>query len=268
MQRILPQILAVLLVLAVLPVGAQGQTVQSVVDAMKAHHQQQLERVETYILETNLYTAYHKRVASDDQMHYMSSTRMRGAADSPMNGFTEMSSPSQIDHLDRLGAHATYAGTERIGDAPCHVLKVTEPSALDEEFGDNLSSMTYYVDAEMHVPVRYHATMDPSSDGPTPTSMTITLSDYRTIDGLTVPFRMEIKTDLSDALSDQERKQMEQLQAQMEQMPEQQRKQMERMLGKEQLKQLQAMMSGKPTVIEVQDVKVNVPLPDDVFADS
>jgi len=264
MTRLASRILAVLVVCAVLPVHVQAQTVQSVVDAMKAQ-QQHLENVETYILTTNLYTSYHKRVDSDTGPQYRSVTRMTGASNSPMSGMSGVSSPSQLAHLDRLAAHATYAGTERVGDASCHVLEVRDPSALDEAYGDNLTSMTYFIDAEQHVPVRYHAEIANNTEGPAPQSMTVTLTDYRTIDGLTIPFRMEIKTDLGASLSEPERKQMETLQKQLEQMPEAQRKQMERMMGAEQLKQLQAMMSGKPTVIEVQEVSVNVPLPEGIF---
>lgn len=262
------RLLAALLVLTVLPTVASAQSAQSVVDAMKARYQEQLETVETYILQTNLHTTYHKRVESNGDLHYKTATRMTGSSGTPMQGFGEVSTPAQIDHLDRLATEARYVGTETVNGTRCHVLVVDDPSAVDPEFGENLTSMTYYVDAEQHVPIRYEAELSSSGEGPTPKSMTITFSDYRTVDGLTVPFRTEIQTNVAESLSDEQRKQIQKLQEQLEQLPEAQREQMKKMMGEEQLKQLQAMMSGKPSVIEVQDVKVNVPLPEDVFSGS
>src|SRR6056297_2130524 len=64
--------------LVALPPTAVGQSVASVVDEMKARHDQQLQTVDTYVVETNLYTAYHKKVTGDDGPTYQTQTKMKG----------------------------------------------------------------------------------------------------------------------------------------------------------------------------------------------
>jgi hypothetical protein len=91
----------------------------------------------------------------------------------------------------------------------------------------------------------------------------VDLKDYRTTDGLTLPHRMEMQLDLG--MSEKERQQMQQMMEQLKAMPERQRKQMEKMMG-DRMDMIAKMAASEPVVVEVPSVKVNVPIPGDIFA--
>jgi len=242
-------------------VPAAGQSVSSIVDDMQARYQQQLDAVDTYIVETNLYTSYNKKVMKDGAPTYQTQTRMKGEGAS---SYATTSTPSAAYGLqfDRLKEHATYTGTETINGVRTHLLQVDDPSKINPDMSQgDAGRMIYYIDAEQHVPTRM--VMKPQNkgkQGPEAASVTINMTNYQTTDGLTLPHRMEIQVEMN--MSEQERKQMEQAIAQMKNMPEQQRKQMERMMG-DKMEMMKQMMSGEPIIVEVQSVKVNVDLPDE-----
>ena len=241
---------------------ASAQSVASVVDDMQAAYDRQLETVDTYIVETNLYTAYNQKVTQDGRPTYRTQTQMKGSGTSSFAANTTPSAAYGMQ-FNRLRQHATYAGTETIDGLRCHVLRVDTPSAVDPDMSGNATRMTYYVDAERHVPARMvMETAASGQQGPNPSSVAIRFKNYQTTDGLTLPHRMEIQLDAN--LSAEQRQQMRQAMEKMKQLPEQQRKQMEKMMGG-QMEMMKQMMSGNPIAIEVQSVQVNVDLPDGVF---
>ena len=249
--------------LLALPATAVGQSVASVVDAMKARYDQQMETVDTYIVETNLYTSYNKKVTQDGTPTYQTQTKMKGQGES---SFATTSTPSAAYGLqfERLKQHATYAGTETVNGVRSHVLQVDDPSKVNPEMAQgDATSMTYYIDAEQYVPTRMVMTpKNQGKKGAQASSVTVNMMNYQTVDDLTLPHRMEIQVQTN--MSEQQRKQMEQAMAQMKNMPEQQRKQMEKMMGN-QMEMMKQMMSGEPVVVEVQSVEVNVDLPEGMF---
>ncbi len=264
MLRPRPATFALSLVLSLL-LGAgpaSAQSVASVVDDMQAAYDRQLETVDTYIVETNLYTAYNRKVMQGGGPTYRTRTRMKG---SEASSFAANTTPSAAYGMqfDALRQHATHAGTEPIGGTRCHVLQVENPSAVDSDMGESAERLTYYVDAERSVPVQMVMQNTPSGpQGPGGASVTVNFTNYQTTDGLTLPHRMEIQ--VATDMSEEQRRQMQQMMEKMEQLPEQQRKQMEKMMGN-QMEMMKQVMSGEPIAIEVQSVQVNVDLPDGVF---
>jgi outer membrane lipoprotein-sorting protein len=266
---------------------ATAQSVESVVDRMKQRYRDQIASVDNYVVETDLYTSYHRKVMKDGTPSFETATRLKGqGGGTPFGGAQSPASQAQFEHLDRLARHATYGGTETIGGAPAHVLHVDDPSKVDPSMSSRADRLTYYVDAEQYLPVRIQMEMPPAQGGAMggtgsgssgggsnggasgpPQRVTIDLLDYRSIEGLMIPYTMKIETNLDETLTPQQRQQLEQLQKKLEQMPESQRKQMERMLG-DQMERLQKMASGEPTTIQVRDVRVNEGLPDGVFSGS
>jgi len=241
---------------------AAAQSVDAVVENLRATYQQQIESVDAYIVETNLYTSYNRKVMRDGAPTYETVTRLKGSED---QSFATDTTPTVAYglQLDRLRQHATYGGTETVDGVRCHVLRVDEPEKVNPEMGpDAAESMTYYIDAEQHVPVRLLLTPRPREQGREPSTVTIHMRDYRTVDGLTLPYRMEFQVDMQ--LSDQQRQQMEQAMKQMEDMPAQQRRMMEKMMG-DRMKTMTQMMTGDPIVVEVQSVQVNTDLPEGIF---
>lgn len=242
---------------------AAAQSVDAVVENMRTQYEQQLETVDTYVVETNLYTAYSRKVSRDGESTYETQTTMKGQGGS---SFTSSTTPSSAYGLqfDRLKEHATYAGTESVDGVRSHVLQVDDPSKVNPEMGrSDAEQMTYYIDAERYVPVRITMkTNQQRGQGPSPSTVTIDMKNYQTTDGLTLPHRMEMQFDAD--ISEQQRQQMKKAMEQMENMPEQQRKQMENMMG-DQMEMMKQMMAGEPIVVEVQSVQVNTELPDGVF---
>jgi outer membrane lipoprotein-sorting protein len=242
---------------------APAQSVASIVDQMRARYEQQMQSVDTYIVETNLYTSYNKKVMQDGEPTYQTQTKMTGE-DAPSVASTSTPSAAYGLQFDRLKEHATYAGTETVNGVRAHVLQVDDPSKVNPDMArGDAESMTYYVDAEQYLPTRMVMTTKGGENaGPQGQSVTINMKDYQTTDGLTLPHRMEIEVQIN--MSEQQRRQMEQAMAQMENMPAQQRKQMERMMG-DRMEMMKQMMAGDPVVVEVQRVQVNVDLPEGMF---
>ena len=73
-----------------------------------------------------------------------------------------------------------------------------------------------------------------------------------------------MKIRVATNMSEEQRRQMQQMMEKMEQLPEQQRKQMEKMVGNP-MEMMKQMMSGEPIAIEVQSVQVNTNIPDGIF---
>lgn len=240
---------------------ATAQSVESIVDDMRARYEQQFEAVDTYIVETNLYTSYHRK-ASGPESSYQTQTKMKGAGVSSFTSNTTVSSAYGLQ-FDRLKQHATYAGTDMIDGAECHVLQVDDPSKVNPEMGGEAKRMTYYVHADRLVPARMVVTNTQSTqDGQQPSSVTIDLKNYTTTDGLTLPHRMNIHLDAN--ISEKQRKQMKKVMRKLENLPEQKRKQMEKMMGS-QMEMMKRIMSGDPITINVQSVKVNAEIPEGTF---
>jgi len=245
---------------------AVAQSVESIVGEMQARHERQLAEIDNYIVETNLSTSYYRKVTRDGRPTFEVTTRMRDGspifgADTGIDTGTQMIMGPAF--LDRLAQHATYAGTATIDGKPAHTLRVNDPSALRDEVGDGVEELTYHVDAEQYVPVRVVAVMA-SRGGQQQPTMTMNMSDYRTVEGLTLPYSMTMQMDLG--LSEKERRRMEQMRKKMQNMSEQQREQMKRMMGGR-FERMQKMMQGEPTTMTVQSVRVNEGLPDGIFGD-
>jgi len=196
-------LIAGLLAGGILP--ASAQSVSSVVDEMQTRYDKQLETIDTYIVETNLYTSYHKKVMENGEPTYQSQTKMKEKSNSSFATGTTPSSAYGLQ-LDRLKQHATYDGTETVNGTTAHVLKVDAPSKVNPEMkqGD-AESMTYYIDAERYVPTRLLMnTKGKSGGGPKTSSVTVNMKNYQTVDGLTLPYRMEFQFNMD--MSEKEKK--------------------------------------------------------------
>jgi len=260
---------------------ASAQSVDAVINEMKERQRQQLEAVDTYIIETNKYTSYHRKTTRNGETVY--ETQMKWKEDQGL--FSGASSTPSLQpglaQLDTLAQHATYDGTATIDERQAHVLLVDDPSALsarpmpETEGQPEEGQMRLYVDAERYVPLRMEYDVTVEQEGqPQTIRPRVSFSDYRTVDGLTLPWHMEMKMEnLNASISPEEREQarqsLEQMEKKMQEMPEKQRKMMEGMM-KSQLDQLRKIIEEGTIeyTVEVQDVKVNAEIPDGIFSDS
>lgn len=275
---ILRSILFVLLlaVLGGVP-AASAQSVDAVISKMKEQYQQQLENVDTYIIETDAYTSYHRKVERDGGTTYETQIQWGEHEDMLGDAGSAPTLHPGLAQLDTLAQHSTYLGSETVDGQDTHVLLVDDPTVFSDEpemaSDDIEGEMKMYIDADRYVPLRMEYELEVDQGGQMQTmTPRVDFSDYRTVDGLTLPWKMEMTMDnLDAAISPEEREEarrsIEEMEARMEEMPEEQRKMMEGAM-ENQLKQMRSMIEEGSIefAVEVQDVRVNAPIPDGVFS--
>jgi hypothetical protein len=232
---------------------ASAQDAASIISDVRSNYIEMFDGVDNYVMETDMHTTYYKRDASGGPLAFQTSTKLKGQS-TPMGG---QSVQNQYEQLDRVAEHGEYVGTETVNGVECYVIRVDDPAKVDPNMAP-MNELRYFIgvdDSHIH---RMNMTGEGGQQGLQ--GMTMNLKDYRTADGLTMPWIMEMQAEMSEA----QRQQMQQLKQQMEQMPEQQRKRMEQMMG-DQMKRMEAMAGGEPMVIRVQSIAVNTDLPDGIF---
>jgi zinc protease len=89
--------------------------------------------------------------------------------------------PNPLLNYKQLGATVTLAGREKVGDRDAHVL-IYEPTSG--------SPTRFFIDAETHVVLKVVVKLDvPQFGGEI--EQTTTFSDYRDVDGVKLPFRLQ-----------------------------------------------------------------------------
>ncbi|PEN14259.1 hypothetical protein CRI94_04265 [Longibacter salinarum] len=229
---------------------ATAQDAASIMDDVRSSYVEMFDGVDNYIVESDLYTTYYKRENGGGPLAFKTSTQLKGQS-SPMGGQTVQ---NQFEQFDKLAEHGTYSGTETIDGVECYVITVGDPSKIDPNLS-SMNEMKYFIGVDDNHIHRMEMSGNGAQQGMS--GMTIHLGDYRTTDGVTLPWKMTFETQMSEA----QRQQMQQMKKRMEQMPEAQRERMESMMGK----QMEAIMSGDPVVVTVQSVTVNADLPEGAF---
>lgn len=247
-----------LLSLTALPAAAQSA--QSIAEKMKARYQEQLQNVDNYVVETSMYTSYHRKVTRDGEPALETEIKMKNESSLfSAFGSAPTTTSSKPAYYDQLSENATYAGSETINGVQCHVLHVKNASKME----GNAEQMTYYIDAERHVPVRLKMVQSPEK-GKKPAEIVVNFEDYRTTKGLTLPWRTRM--DMQMNMSEQQRQQMKKMMKQLENLPESQREMIKKQMPFP-FEQMEQAMGGKLT-IEVKDVRVNEGIPKGIFSDS
>lgn len=175
------------------------------------------------------------------------------------------------DEFAKFADRAESAGTESVDGRECHVVRVNDFSGID--FGDEDDEMeesfdpkegTFYLDTDDYVLRKMVLDGERVTDGETvPVTMELLLQDYRDVEGMLYPFETQMSISGEAAGMSQEeieeaRRSLEELRAQMEEMPEQQRRMMESMLGS-QMEQLESIVNSgmMEFTISVKELRVN-----------
>lgn len=179
--------------------------------------------------------------------------------------------------LERITDEAEYGGTEDVEGIRTHVIIVDDFGDIAREMGAvpeqaegefDIDEATFYLSTDDYRLRKMTMAGTMTNDGQTsPVRFETMLSDYRTTDGFTTPYRMAMtmqgmEGQMSDSEREEARQQLEQARQQMEQMPPEQRQMMERMMG-DRLEQLEQMLGGDGFSMEmiVKDVAVNTGRP-------
>lgn len=269
-----------LLVLVLAP-AALAQSAGEVLRAALAQYEAEMADVRDYTLTQevlgNEVTTYAERTAGDGPLAYTHYVVVNGTVEvSDAEGRTAADNPFVL--FNRIADEARYVGTEEVGGVRAHVLTVDDFGDIardlgavpDEAEGDfDIDEATFYLGTDDQRLHKMTMTGTMTNEGRTsPVQIETVMSDYRTIDGFTTPFRTAvtvqgIEGQISDAEREDARRQLEEARRQMEQMPAAQRQMMERMMGG-QLEKLEQMLGGEGFSMEmvVTDVAVNTGRPE------
>lgn len=259
----------------------RAQSAEGVLRDALAQYESDMAGVDNYTISqttmgfpTTLYAERVEGGAPLDYTHYIVLPSGLQATEGMDEGGS-MSNPYVM--LDRIAEDARYTGTEDVGGVDTHVIVVDDFQEVVREFdalpdeaeGElDVETLTLYLgtdDRRIHQ-MRMEGTME--REGRTsPMVMVARFSDYRTVDGLTVPYRTTMEMQGMDSQMDpgereEARRQLEEARQQMESMPAAQREMMARMMG-DRLEKLEEMLGGEAFTIDVEvtDVQVNTGRP-------
>lgn len=250
--------------LALTPLPTAAQSAQSIAEEMKARYQEQLKNVDNYVVETSMYTSYHRKVMKDGAPALETEVKMKEQGESSFfsaMGNAPTTTSSKPAYYEDLSKNATYAGSETVNGVKCHVLLVKDASKMESD----AQEMTYYVDAEQYVPVQMKMVQPPQQGGSKPTEVVVNFDDYRTTKGITLPWRTTMQMKMN--MSEKQRQRMQKMMKQLENLPESQREMMKNQMPMS-FERMKKIMSGEPTTIQIKDVRVNTDIPNGVFDSS
>jgi hypothetical protein len=172
-----------------------------------------------------------------------------------------------------LARYSRYGGTEQVDGDRVHVLVIDDLTALDlvpatpEDTEFRAKSGRILVDAETWVPRRMEFVGDlDTGDGPVEVTSVIDLRDYRSDQGLLLPYLTVVRMEgLGAAMDPAMLAEFEEMRRQLEELPPEQRAMVEQMFAG-QMEQIEALLSdedGAMTVeMRVLEVRVNQGPPD------
>ena len=231
-------VLAPLLALSAPPAAAQ--TAQEVIDEAVETYREQMEGVQNYTV------VQHQETRPEDKQVTYFTRRDPGPEDGPVfsvqrvgeAGERTTSNPYDLFHVFR--ERGELRGTETVNGEESFVLHVEDVSAEDlpsgsmpDMGGGGMQSLTYYVDTDDHLLRRMVIAGGAQGQmggqqGAGETTVTLDFLDYRNVDGVEYPHRIEF--DVDSPMMEQMAQQMQQMQEAMADIPEEQREQMRAMM--------------------------------------
>jgi len=233
------------------PLPAQAQSAQSVMQEARTAMTSMFEGVDHYMVETDSYTSYTRKVVQNGEVAFETDVRMGSSNGQGMGG---SSISNMFEQFDAIAEHGTYQGTETVDGVECHAIRVDDPTKIDPQM-KGMDEVVYLIGASDYM-IRGMNMTDARDNG-----FRMRMKNYQSHQGLMLPMTYEMQTVMNDP---EMKKQMEEMQKQLESMPKAQRKRMEKMFSK-QMEQAQKMASGETIAIEVTKVEVNGTLPDGIF---
>lgn len=179
--------------------------------------------------------------------------------------------------LEQIEDHARLAGFERLDGAECFVLVVDELARIDEAASRDFrnGSLTLWLDRGSLAPRRVLVAGEARIERDwMPIELEAHHTDFRQVEDLLLPFRSTARfSGLSAGIPPEEReemrRQMEQMERELEKLPPEQRAMVERMM-RAQMPQLEAMLSEEGPAIEtvVREVRVDQGPPEELLREA
>lgn len=248
--------------LVTVPAALGAQSAREVLETALERYEERMEGVQNYTVVQEAMgfesTQYFERVERDGHVLFVPRQQMGSEA-------ARRGGENPYVALEQLADRATLQGTESVEGETCHVLTVDELQDTDlygEMSGEGFEPerLTLLVDTDDYLirgmRVQGTATMQGQ---PRDVTTEVRMLDYREVEGVVHPFRMEVSTEgLGAQMTEQQRQQMRQAMEQMENMPEEQRQMMERMMG-DRLEQMEQMLASGAVdfTMTVKEIRVN-----------
>jgi len=253
-----------------------AQSSQEILDNMIEQYTNSIEDVETLMMvtriegfiETEPDTTYYRKVMQDG---FPTLQTVNSGSESPASNYYNVQ-----ENYDAIVENSTYEGTEEVNGRQAHVLfiedvralyneMVTTPEGQQQQQAEPQSGRMY-IDAEDYIPIRM--SFEINYEGEYTGSADMMMSDIRDVDGMLIPFKMEMKiAGISGSMSAEEMAETEQnmrdLEEQMKNASGLQKRIMERAV-KPQLERLQKILEeGAMTMTTIiEDVQTNITIPE------
>lgn len=269
-----------------LTISASAQSVESITRSMSEEYNNWIANlddlttvatVEGSVVPLDSVVTYQEKVSGGQSPRFETQSRMFGGMPNmmPDDGGARLDVLSNYHTMFQLlREEAVYEGRETIDGEETFVLSVEDmtpfyqammaPPQTNPDMNVDAQDGRFHIDTDEWVlrRISLHLQVE-RGGGPQTVQAATTLSDYRTVDGLVYPYRVE--TTMENMLSSGEKQKMQQrieeLEAQLEKMPAQRRKQMESMVDA-QLNRMKDMVDGQMTLaFVVQDLKLNAGRP-------
>lgn len=251
------------------PLALPAQSAREVLDAAMEAHRSRTEGIENYtVIQTVMgfrTTTHFERRTVDGESVLVPVSTMGSEA-----GQQVPENPYRM--YGTLAERAELVGTEAVDGEECHVVEVTdlegtglaEAGPADSRGGWSPERLRMWVDTEDYVPRKMRMEEATSADGTgQPASFTVLFRDYRDVEGMLHPFRMELRTEgMGGGMSEEERadlqESMAKMRKQMENMSPRQRKMMEKVMGG-QLEKMEKMLTAGALdfTVTVEEIRVN-----------
>jgi hypothetical protein len=166
--------------------------------------------------------------------------------------------------FEALAKSAELAGTEKVGNRKCWVLRLDDPDALGLLPESGMEGQSFeakeahlFIDQEDSLlrRMKFDGTATVNGES-SPVAMEITFSDYRKVEGFPYPWAMDMRmAGMESGMSEEEMEEaktsLAELEKQLASMPEEQRKLVEPMLGG-QMEKLKEMLGTGEMKMEVR----------------
>lgn len=252
-----------------------AQSPREILDTMIEQYTNSIEHVETMMMitrmegfmETDSDTTYYRKVETDG---FPTLQAVNADSNTPASSYYNFQ-----ENYDALVENSTYEGTETVNGREAYVLfiedvtalyddVVTTPEGQQEEAQPQSGRM--YIDTDDYIPVRM--SFDINYDGEYTGTADMVMSDIRNVDGMLIPFMMEMKIEgISGSMSTEDmaeaQQSMKQFEEQMENATGLQKRIMESTL-KPQMERLQKILEEGAMTMRtiIEDVQTNVTIPE------
>lgn len=253
-----------------------AQSSQEILDRMIEQYTNSIDDIETMMMvtrmegfmETEADTTYYEKVMVDG---YPTMQTVSSGSATPASNYYNFH-----ENYDALVENSTYEGTETVNGRETYVIFIEDVTALYDDMvttpEDQQQSQAQpqsgrmYIDTEDYIPIRMN--FDINYDGEYTGSADMLMSDIRNIDGMLIPFVMEMKIEgISESMSAEDmaeaQESMKELEKQMEDASGIQKRMLERIV-KPQMERLQKILEEGAMTMRtiIEDVQTNILIPE------